>query len=79
MNLDGSGFVTLVSGRTFINYIEVVHGVESADTTPPTQDFIGASVSSTVKMNGHFHFHYDESLGRSGWAQGYVVNSRNEI
>jgi hypothetical protein len=43
------------------------------------QDFIGASVSSTVKMNGKFHFHYDESLGRAAFARGYLVNSWNEI
>jgi hypothetical protein len=43
------------------------------------QDFIGASVSNTVKMNGHFNFHYDEALGRSGWARGYVISSWNEI
>ncbi len=42
-------------------------------------DFVGASVSNTVKMNGHFKFHYDEALGKSGWARGYVVDSWNEI
>jgi hypothetical protein len=42
-------------------------------------DFVGASVSSTVQMNGHFNFHYDEALGRSQWARGYVVDSWNEI
>jgi hypothetical protein len=44
-----------------------------------TQDFVGSSVSKTVKMNGHFKFHYDEALGRANWARGYVVNSWNEI
>jgi hypothetical protein len=44
-----------------------------------TQDFIGASVSNTVTMNGHFHFHYDESLGRSNWVLNYLINSWNEI
>ena len=42
-------------------------------------DFIGASVINTVKMNGHFNFHYDESLGRANWNRGYLVNSWNEI
>jgi hypothetical protein len=44
-----------------------------------TYDFVGASVTSTVTMNGHFHFHYDEALGRSNWGDGYVVNSWNEL
>ena len=43
------------------------------------QDFIGSSVSKTVKMNGHFNFHYDESLGKTGFTRGYLVNSWNEI
>ena len=36
-------------------------------------DFIGASVSKTVQMNGHYHFHYDESLRNSEWNNGYVA------
>ena len=42
-------------------------------------DFVGASVTKTVKMNGHFNFHYDENLKRTQWARGYVINSWNEI
>jgi hypothetical protein len=37
-----------------------------------TYDFVGASVTKTVKMNGHFNFHYDENLSRVGPARGYV-------
>jgi hypothetical protein len=44
-----------------------------------SQDFIGASVSNTVLMNGHFLFHFDEALGRSKWARGYLVDSWNEL
>lgn len=44
-----------------------------------TQDFIGASVSRTVTMNGHFKFHYDESLGNSQYAKGYQAISWDEI
>ncbi|MDX1952103.1 MAG: hypothetical protein SFY81_07945 [Verrucomicrobiota bacterium] len=42
-------------------------------------DFVGASVTSTVQMNGHFHFHYDEALGKIGPRRGYTVTSWNEI
>lgn len=42
-------------------------------------DFIGSSVTKTVTMNGHFHFHYDESLANSQWARGYIVVSWDEI
>jgi hypothetical protein len=42
-------------------------------------DFVGSSVSATVKMNGHFNFHYDENLGKNGPRRGFVVTSWNEI
>jgi len=35
-------------------------------------DFVGASVTRTVKMNGHFNFHYDEDLAKVGPGQGYI-------
>jgi hypothetical protein len=41
-------------------------------------DFIGASISSTVKMNGKFNFHYDEALGKYGPRRGYTITSWTE-
>lgn len=43
-----------------------------------TYDFIGASVSRTVKMNGHYHFHYDEALKKNGLGRGYIPTSWKE-
>ena len=37
-----------------------------------TFDFIGASVTKTVQMNGHFNFHYDENLRKIGPGRGYI-------
>jgi len=37
-----------------------------------TYDFIGASVSKTVKMNGKFNFHYDENLAKVGGHRGFI-------
>src|SRR6266567_2837285 len=42
-------------------------------------DFVGASVSRTVKMNGNFNFHYDENLRRIGPGRGYVATSWKEL
>jgi hypothetical protein len=42
-------------------------------------DFVGASVTSTVTMNGHFNFHYDENLGRQFLNRGYIVTSWQEL
>lgn len=44
-----------------------------------TYDFVGASVTASVQMNGHYNFHYDESLGKTGPRRGYTVTSWNEI
>ncbi len=35
-------------------------------------DFIGASVTKSVKMNGHYNFHYDENLANIGPSRGFV-------
>jgi hypothetical protein len=43
-----------------------------------TFDFIGASVSRTIKMNGHFNFHYDEALRKNGMGQRFVPNNWKE-
>ena len=42
-------------------------------------DFVGASVTASVKMNGHFKFHYDENLGKNGPRRGFTITSWNEI
>lgn len=41
-------------------------------------DFVGACVVNTIKMNGHYHFHFDEALRRGLW-KGYVAVSWNEL
>jgi choice-of-anchor A domain-containing protein len=42
-------------------------------------DFIGSSITKTVKMDGKFNFHYDEALRRVGPSRGYIVTSWQEI
>ena len=41
-------------------------------------DFLGACVVNTVKMNGHFHFHYDLALRKQVW-KGYMPTTWNEL
>jgi hypothetical protein len=41
-------------------------------------DFAGASVSNSIKMNGHYNFHFDENLGRAGPVRGWVAISWDE-
>jgi hypothetical protein len=42
-------------------------------------DFMGALMGSSVNLNGHFSFHYDESLGKRGATGRYIVSSWDEI
>lgn len=42
-------------------------------------DCVGATVTKTVKMNGHFNFHYDEKLGRQSIQNRYKVASWSEM
>jgi hypothetical protein len=44
-----------------------------------TVDFTGALIVNSVKMNGHFNFHYDEALGRSPSLGRVLVTSWDEI
>ena len=44
-----------------------------------TYDFVGASVSDTIKMNGGFRFHYDENLRRVGPGRGFIPISWREM
>jgi hypothetical protein len=44
-----------------------------------TLDFVGACVVGSVKMNGHYNFHYDEALKQIGPASGYVVDGWREV
>lgn len=43
-----------------------------------TYDFVGALVASSIKLNGHYNFHYDEALGKFGPRRGYTIISWNE-
>jgi len=42
-------------------------------------DFVGSSVTRTVTMNGHYKFHYDESLRSRGPISGYIPISWDEL
>ena len=42
-------------------------------------DFEGSVMAKTIKMNGHYNFHYDQGLVRSGPSFGYVATSWREL
>jgi Tfp pilus assembly protein PilX len=42
-------------------------------------DFIGASITKSATMNGHYNFHYDEGLPTSQPGNGYLAVSWDEL
>jgi hypothetical protein len=42
-------------------------------------DVVGALIGKSANLNGHFHFHYDEALGRARIVSKYNVASWREI
>jgi hypothetical protein len=44
-----------------------------------TYDFVGKAFAQTLKMNGHYNFHFDESLRVTQAATGYVASSWDEL
>lgn len=44
-----------------------------------TYDFVGASITMSAKMNGHYNFHYDEALKYGVLVGGYAATSWDEL
>jgi len=44
-----------------------------------TYDFVGASITFSAKMNGHYNFHYDEDLKHGVTSSGYLATSWDEL
>ena len=44
-----------------------------------SQDFTGALMVNSVRMNGHFNFHYDEALSRLGGTGRFKITSWAEV
>ncbi len=42
-------------------------------------DFVGASITKTVRLNGHFNFHYDEALSSIGPSRGFIITGWSEM
>ena len=43
------------------------------------EDFIGSIIASTITLNGHFSFHYDEALRNYRGNGRFIIQEWNEI
>jgi hypothetical protein len=78
--LPGNTSVSLGGNDIFLGSIYA----PSADLTMSgggnnTLDYQGACAVKTIGMNGHFNFHFDENLKKTGPVRGYQISSWTEI
>jgi hypothetical protein len=72
VRLDGNG--------TFIGVLVAPNGnITMNGSGNNVYDFIGSLMVNKVTMNGHFKFHYDESLGRRPATGRYLIGSWDEV
>src|SRR5882762_4585206 len=70
----------LKANASFTGYIDAPNAAFSlGGGGNNTYDFVGACMVNSVVMNGHFNFHYDEALGSTPVASGYVAISWDEL
>jgi len=80
----GTPIPLMMKGIHSVPLIEIWTRMGNGDTnkrSDPGQrlaDFVGSCVVNSVKMNGHFHFHYDEALNILSTTS-YVAATWNEV
>ena len=71
---------TLNGNGTFIGVLVAPEANTTMNGSGNTvYDFIGCLLVNSVKMNGHFNFHYDEALSRIGGNGRFLITSWDEI
>lgn len=78
--LPGNTSITMQGNGQFIGAIYAPYAnLKIGGGGNDIQDFVGATVTASVFMNGHFNFHYDEDLARRGPRVRYTIKSWNEV
>lgn len=77
--LPGVTSITLGGTTTFIGVIYAPEASLTLNGGGAGQNLEGAAIVKSVTMNGHYEFHYDESLATIGPTRGYVPTSWQEL
>ncbi len=77
--LPGVTSITLGGTTTFIGVIYAPEAAMTLNGGGAGQNLEGAAIVKSVTMNGHYEFHYDESLATIGPTRGYVPTSWQEL
>jgi hypothetical protein len=78
--LPSNTYINFGANANFVGYIyapEAYFALGGGGSTP--YDFVGRSVTQSVKMNGHYNFHYDEAPQPAPTFSGYAAMSWNEL
>jgi putative adhesin len=76
--LPGVTSITLGGTTAFIGAIYAPEASLTLNGGGNSNNLQGSAIVKSVTMNGHYDFHYDESLATYGPARGYTVNSWQE-
>ena len=71
--------ITFSGNSTFVGVIYSPEAALTLNGGGNNSGLIGASITGSVTMNGHYDFHYDESLATNGPSRGFVINSWQEL
>ena len=71
--------ITWSGTSSFVGVIYAPDSVLTLNGGGNNNGVIGAAIARQITMNGHYNFHYDESLATNGPVRGYVANSWQEL
>jgi hypothetical protein len=71
--------ITYSGNSTFVGVVYAPEANLTLNGGGANINLIGSSITGTVTMNGHYNFHYDESLATNGPSRGFVINSWQEL
>lgn len=71
--------ITYSGNSTFVGVIYSPEAALTLNGGGGNIGLIGASITGSATMNGHYNFHYDESLATNGPSRGFVINSWQEL
>lgn len=71
--------VTVGGNSSYVGVIYAPEAVLTLNGGGNNNGFIGSCIVNSITMNGHYDFHYDQALGRTGPARGYLATSWQEL
>ena len=79
LGLPSNTDITFSGNSTFVGVIYAPEANLTLNGGGGNVNLIGSSITGNVTINGHYDFHYDESLAKTGLSRGFVINSWQEL